>query len=443
MKKLKNIMFNVAGFVFALALVGPLETSTVMAEVTANQKEQAAEIADHDNHKEEANHDDHDEEEGHDEGGHDDHGEEEGGDGHEGHGEHEEEEAIRLDENEIREFNIEVRTADSGQLQVHVNLSGEVVVNPDRLAHIVPRVSGVTRSVYKQLGDQVQAGEVLAVLESRELSEIKSAYLVGRERMAMAEVTFVREEKLWNESISSEREFLDAQKNLAEARIEMRAAEQKLHALGFSKSYIEQLSFGTDGQFTRYEMVAPFDGTIVAKHISLGEMLKDDAEAFIVADLSTVWVNFTIYQSDLPFVYKRQGVRITAGANMPTATGQISYVSPIVDEATRTAWARVVLPNQNGKWRPGTFVNGKVAVDKVVVEVVVPKTALQTVEDRTVVFVETDEGFEPHPVVLGRANDTHVEITSGLIPDQRYVARGSFVLKAQLAKGAFGDGHNH
>lgn len=384
------------------------------------------------------------EEEGHEEHegeGHAEH-EEEGHDEHEGH-EEREEGIVRLSAGEVEEFGIEILTAGSGQLPVHVELAGEVAINPDRLAHIVPRVPGVARAVYKQLGDRVKAGEVLAVLESRELSELKSAYLVAKERAILAETTFKREEKLWKASISSEREYLDVQKSLAEAQIAVRAAEQKLHALGFSDSYLAGLNFNIDEQFTRYEMTAPFAGSIVGKHISLGEMLKDDAEAFVVADLGSVWVNFAVYQNDLLALYEGQQVRVSAGANMPSAVAPISYLSPIIDEATRTAWARVVLPNKSGAWRPGTFVTGVVDVERLAVAIAVPRTALQTIEERNVVFVETDAGFEKSPVVLGRTNDTHVEITSGLSPGQRYVGRGSFVLKSQLAKGGFGDGHNH
>ena len=124
-------------------------------------------------------------------------------------------------------------------------------------------------------------------------------------------------------------------------------------------------------------------------------------------------------------------------------SGQISYVSPIIDAATRTATARVVVPNRDAEWRPGTFVTGQVSVERVRVATIIPRTALQTIGGKSVVFVETDEGFEPHSVTLGRANHTWVEVVAGLAPGQRYVADGAFVLKAQLAKGAFGDGHNH
>jgi cobalt-zinc-cadmium efflux system membrane fusion protein len=360
----------------------------------------------------------------------------------EGHDEHEDE-ALQLSAAEREEFGVRVVTAGPGELAAHVRLPGEIRVNPDRLAHLVPRVSGVARTVYANVGDQVRQGQVLAVLESRELSELKSAYLVARERLALAQTTFAREEKLWKQSISSERMYLEAQKGLVEARIEQRVAEQKLHALGFAEEYLANLSFESDASFTRYEMAAPFEGTIIRKHLALGEVLKDDTEAFVIADLRSVWVQLTAYQKDLPFLHLDQSVRISGDSGGGEATGTIAYISPIVDEATRTASARVVLSNPDGLWRPGSFVTATVDADRVGVALLVPKSALQTVEDQTVVFIETAEGFEPQPVSIGRTSQTHVEIAAGLHPGQRYVAEGAFTLKAQLSKGAFGDGHGH
>jgi cobalt-zinc-cadmium efflux system membrane fusion protein len=115
----------------------------------------------------------------------------------------------------------------------------------------------------------------------------------------------------------------------------------------------------------------------------------------------------------------------------------------MVGEQTRTALARVILPNPEGLWRPGLFVTASVDVEKRDVSLLVPKTALQTVEDQPAVFVQTPEGFVPQTVTLGHTNDAYIEVTSGLAPGQRYVTRGAFTLKAQLAKDSFGDGHNH
>jgi cobalt-zinc-cadmium efflux system membrane fusion protein len=154
-------------------------------------------------------------------------------------------------------------------------------------------------------------------------------------------------------------------------------------------------------------------------------------------------VNLNIYQKDLVSIRKGQTVRIEIGHGIPSADGKIAWVGPQVDEGTRTAKARIELSNPDGSLRPGLFVTAKVAVGGSPVGLVVPKSALQTFEGKTVVFVRTDEGFEPKPVELGRQNGTTVEILSGLTAGQTYAAEGSFTLKAQLSKGAFGDGHNH
>lgn len=116
-------------------------------------------------------------------------------------------------------------------------------------------------------------------------------------------------------------------------------------------------------------------------------------------------------------------------------------VSPV--EETRTALARVVLPNPGGAVRPGLFVTGTVTVEDVPVPVIVPKTSIESVEEKPSVFVETEEGFVARPVTVGRSDGTHVEIASGLPPGTRYVKSGAFTLKAQLSKGAFGGGHAH
>ncbi|MCE2447734.1 MAG: efflux RND transporter periplasmic adaptor subunit [Candidatus Latescibacteria bacterium] len=356
---------------------------------------------------------------------------------------HAEEEGLRLSAAERAEFGIKVAKAAAGQLAIQVNTPGEVQVNPNLLAHIVPRVSGVARQIHANIGNQVEQDQVLAVLESQELSEMKSAYLVAQERLELAQANFDREETLWNQSISSERVFLEAKTKLAEARIELRVAEQKLLALGFSAPDLEKLSFDNDDRFTHYEIRAPFTGTIIYKHITQGELLKDDSEAFIVADLRSVWVLLTAYQKDLPFLRVGQPVHIQSSQGGPETTGTVDYISPIINEALRTASIRVVLSNPDGQWRPGSFVTATIDIEGVEVPLLVPRSAIQIMEDDSVVFVETDEGFVPQPVQVGRTNPTHAEILDGLEEGQPYVAQGAFILKAQLAKGAFGDGHAH
>lgn len=237
-----------------------------------------------------------------------------------------------------------------------------------------------------------------------------------------------------------------ARQTLEVERSKLWAAERKLHILGLDNDEIAALNdISSDRQpdVTRSVMYAPFDGIVVEKHIVQGEALKDDSKVFVVADLSSVWVTISVYQKDLPVVQEGLPVVLSAGPGIPIATEKIAWVSPLLDEHTRTAQGRVVLPNPDGHWRPGLFVTAKIAVDEIDVSLLIPKVALQTVEDRPSVFVQTDEGFVPQPVTLGRTTETYAEVAKGLQPGTRYVTKGAFTLKAELGKGAFGDGHAH
>ena len=361
------------------------------------------------------------------------------GHGAHAHG-HEEEQMVRLSAAKAQQLGIEVAVARAGSVQTSLTLPGTIALNADRRVHIVSRIPGIVQEIRKQLGDAVRAGEVMAVIDSRELADTKAAYLAARERVTLAETTFAREKDLWEKKISPEEDYLKAKQALAEVRIELQVAAQKLRALGFAEASVQQLAGRANASLTRYEVVAPFAGTVIEKHIAVGEMLKDDTEAFVVADLSTVWVDLNLSTKDLALVRKGQRVVIAATTTMQ-AEGTVSYISPVVSDETRTVVTRVVLPNPDGRWRPGLFVTAKLATSETPVAVLIPKTATQSIDGQPSVFVQTPEGFAPRPVTLGRANETHVEITAGLQAGERYATTETFILKAELGKGTASHEH--
>lgn len=358
-------------------------------------------------------------------------------------GHEEEKKIVRLSEAEIKEFDIKIGTAGSGKIEEQLSLPGEVAANADRLVHVVPRVSGVVREVRKNIGDFVRAGDVLAVLESRELADIKATFLAAQEREKLARANFTREETLWKKKISAEQDYLEARRAHADALIELRSSEQKLHAVGFTDANLSRLPDQPETDYTKYVLTAPSSGTIIKKHIARGEVLKEDSEAFVIADLSSVWVNINVYQKDMVFIRKGQQVTISAGHEIPDSTGVISYVEPSVGEQTRTGVARVVLPNVKGQWRPGLFITARLKVKETEVPVAVPKTALQSLNGQDSLFLKTEEGFELIPVTVGKSDDRKTEIVSGLTAGQQFVEDGAFALKAQLSKSEFGDEHGH
>jgi len=348
--------------------------------------------------------------------------------------ERDEKKRVPLTDNQITQLGIEVAVAQGGRLPRSLTLPGTITLNTDRLVHLVPRLSGVVRDVRKHLGDAVRAGDILAIIDSRELADAKAAYLAASARVALTEENFGREKDLWEKKISAAQDYLTARQALAEARIELRAAKHKLSALGISEAGLQQLASQLDTPLTRYEIVAPSAGTIIETYLTMGELLKDDTEAFRVADLSTVWVHCHVTPSALPLIRTGQRVTITANSSMPEATGTINYIGLLVSEETRTVVTRVVLPNPDGRWRPGLFVTAAITIGEAVVPLLIPKTALQTLDGQPSVFVQTAEGFVPRPVTLGQSNETHVEIIAGLQPGEPYAVTQTFLLKAELGK---------
>jgi cobalt-zinc-cadmium efflux system membrane fusion protein len=396
----------------------------------------------HDDHLHDENeiHDEHD----HDELIHDEHevGDDDAGDEHE---EYIDENIVHLTDAEMKGLGIEIATAGPGNLQIQLDFPGEIRINADQMANVVPRMEGVVREVKKNLGDAVRKGEVMAVIQSSELADMRAAFHAAMERFELAEANHKREKRLWEKKITAEQEYLDAKKALAEARIELASAEQKLLALGFSTNFLKDLPHDPNETLTEYEIIAPFDGKVIEKDITLGEVLREDKVAFVVADLSTVWVDLSIYQKDLPFVKQDQHVLISAGQGIPDAEGVISYLGPIVSDETRTALARVTLPNKEGQWRPGLFITARLVKEETLVTLLIPKAALQNLEGEACVFLYHREGFEPQNVRVGRTNKTHAEIVAGLKVGQSYVTKGAFELKAKLVTSTLDShaGHGH
>jgi cobalt-zinc-cadmium efflux system membrane fusion protein len=365
----------------------------------------------------------------------------------EDHDEHEDDnDAVHLSDGEMNEFGIVIKTVGPGTLKLNIALPGEVVLNPDKVAHVAPRVSGVTRTVHKSVGDKVSQGEQLAVLDSREFARSKAAFLAALARERLAEANYRREAKLWEDEITSEKSLLEAKQALEEERIARKLAERELHALGLDEQDVTALAHQSEVQYTRYEMLAPIGGTVIERHLVRGEMVKEDTDkpAFIIADLSSVWVNLSVYTKDIGHVSPGAAVTIQFDEGLGSAESRIDYISPIVDKQTRTATARAVLANPEGRYRPGLFVTAHVSVAHINVPMAVPHSAIQMVEDQPSIFIQDEDGFQLAIVRLGQKDGTHTEILSGLKPGDSYVASGGFLLKSEMLKSELEHaGHAH
>jgi len=344
-----------------------------------------------------------------------------------------EEGKIELTEEQVKSAGISIQKAAPAKIRTSAKLPGEIRFNEDRTAHVVPRLAGVVESVPANLGQPVKRGQVLAVIASTGLSEQRSELLAAQKRLTLAKSTYEREKKLWEEKISAEQDYLQAQQVLREAEISVANSQQKLVALGAGSS--------VSGSLNRYEIRAPFDGMVVEKHIALGEAVKEDASIFTVSDLSSVWAEIVVPAKDLNIVRVGEKVIVKATAFDSKAEGSISYVGALLGQDTRTAKARVTLSNPNMAWRPGLFVNVEVVSGEADVPVSVLADAVQMIGDKSIIFTRVADGFIAQPVTLGRSDGKLVEVLSGLKAGTPYAGSGSFVLKSELGKGSAEHSH--
>lgn len=339
---------------------------------------------------------------------------------------------ITLTPDQQKTAGIVVEAAKPATLSTTYQLPGEVTFNEDTTAHVVPRVVGVVESVPAALGQFVRRGQVLAVLSSPAMSDQRADLQAAQKRLQLARTTYEREKSLFEARISPQQDVQVAEQAMREAEIAVTNARQKLLAVGAAPD---------SSALNRFELRAPFDGTIVAKHIALGEQVREDANVFTVADLRTVWAQISVPAKDLPLVRVGDRVTVRATAFEQSAVGKVAYVGSLIGESTRTAQARVTLENPKTVWRPGLFVNVEMKGDAVEVPVTVAADAVQTLEDRPVVFVQTAGGFQAQPVAVGRTDGQRTEIVQGLKAGTRYIAAGSFIAKAELGKSTASHAH--
>jgi len=344
-----------------------------------------------------------------------------------------EEGKVELSDAQIQAAAISIDTASAATIQSALVLPGEIRLNDDRTSHVVPRLAGVVEQVNANLGQVVKKGQILATLASPTASEQRSELQTARKRMALAQTTYDREKKLWEQRVSAEQDYLQARQALNEAEAAVANAHQKLGALGLSTAPTAGLN--------RIELRAPFDGVVIEKHLSLGEAVKEDAAVFTISDLSQVWAEINVSAKDLPQVRVGEKVTIQATAFEASATGTVAFVGALIGEQTRTAKARVVLANPKGGWRPGLFVNVGVVSDVASAPVTIAADAVQTVGDKPAVFVKVPGGFIVQPVQLGRSDGKRVEVLQGLQAGTRYAAAGSFVVKSELGKASAEHAH--
>ncbi len=334
---------------------------------------------------------------------------------------------------QIDKARIETALVMNGNLAKEIVVPGRVALNGDRQARIVPKLAGTVSKVMKNVGQAVTAGEVLAVIESRDIADAKAEYLGAWRAEELAKSVYDREQRLWKQKVTAEQEYITAKNTHQSAAIKLDLAQQKLRSVGFGDKDIDGLKkVSADGELREYIVKSPLSGVVTNRNVTLGQLLGTDREIFTIADLSTVWVEIALAPADLPFARIDQEVGVTGGALR--ATGKVVILSPVIDPDTRAAKAVVELDNKDGRWKLGDFVSAELLTGKIEANLVLPREAIQTIKGNRVVFVAHDKGFQMKPIAVGREDSRNVEVLSGVEFGESVAISNTFVLKAELGK---------
>ncbi|MHB9028926.1 MAG: efflux RND transporter periplasmic adaptor subunit [Candidatus Latescibacterota bacterium] len=328
--------------------------------------------------------------------------------------------------------------------------TGEIQLNQNLTARLGPAIPGTLSSVAIDLGQRVSKGQPLFTIHSAELGKAVSEYRKGISLTRLSEKNYAREKSLYERQISSELDMTEKQMEYERNRAEMEAAEHALQALGLNGEYLDMArNESINGQKLGLLPVrAPFNGTVIEKNASIGELIGPENEVVVISDLSSVWVWADVYEKDLSrllAVRKNGAIPVSIRANaFPERSfpAVIDYIGATVNEATRTVKVRASVGNDELLLRAGMFCKIVMNMGTTGEEVlVVPRKALLSDEGKDFVFAKWKDGyFIRKPVKKGREMTDSFEIVEGLNPGETIIDDGAFLLKSDVLREKMGAG---
>ncbi len=356
-----------------------------------------------------------------------------------------------------------------------ITANGELTFNPTRVAHLSARVPGTVTSVFKAIGDTVQPGDILAIVDAAIVGQAKSHLLQAMVKVKLKSNAAIRLRTVSNTGAIAQKSLIEAEGELQEAEVALVSARQSLTNLGFdipnnllngdAKQIAESLRFmgipeplleslpNSTSTANMIPVRASFGGVVVASEVVVGDVVETTKTLFTVADPQQLWLNLNVPQEGAKYVKLGLKVRFQTDDG-PEIVGQIAWISPSIDEQTRTLRVRVVVENTNGKLRDNTFGSGQIVLREEPEAIVVPREAVQSTLDAHFVFVRDKNYFDKaapkvfhvRQVRMGAKDDQFVELLAGVLPGEVVVTKGSAVLLAQLQRSNLGAGcacHDH
>jgi membrane fusion protein, heavy metal efflux system len=377
---------------------------------------------------------------------------------------------VELDDEAFRLSGIRIAGVTATTVPVYFQAPGEVQIAEDRIAHVTPPIAGVVREVEKGVGDRASKGSPLCSIESAELGDARSSYVLAHAETDIAERNYDRLKALFEKGLRTQNELLSAEAELTRARLKLDATNAKLRAVGAGTQEIQDLlKAGANAVSNRYPVRSPITGSVLQRNVTVGQNVATSDQMFLVADLSEVWVQAVAHEQDLPSL--KQGMRtIVRVPTMPdvSVTGKLTYIAQQVDEKSRTVSLRIVARNPSPKasfnqdflLRPGLFTNIEIETGHRKDALVIPFSAVQSDGSGEFVFVQSSTptqaatsglqpdkrsngesavAFERRPVQLGVRYGQLVEVIKGLQIGERVAVENAYLLEGELEKSKMQD----
>jgi len=328
----------------------------------------------------------------------------------------------------IRTSQIGIAPAASGELDAVISASATVDSTPDAEAVLTARAAGTVTRIFKRIGDPVRAGETIALVESRDASAIVADRGAASARVTLAERQLAREKSLLDQGVSPRADYETAQANLAVAQADARRASAAASAARVA----------SDGRSVA--VVSPISGRITSAPGTLGTFVSAETELFRIADPTRLQIAASLPPADAGRVRAGDRVELTTNDGRKI-DGQVRSETGVVDPTSRAATV-IIVPSAGGSTLvPGQLVQARIFASGGAAKggVMVPQDAVQTLGDRTVVFVRTATGFKAQTVQVGSRSGGLIAIVSGLAAGTPIATTNAFLLKAEIEKNQGGE----
>ncbi len=360
----------------------------------------------------------------------------------------------------VKKAGVQLGSVIERPMEQTISANAETQYDQTRYAEVAARVPGVVWRVDKQLGEVVEKGDVLALVDAAEVGRVKAELLTASAQRELRTQTVRRISELLPQKISTPADLQEAQAALREAEIRLFNSRQALINLGLAApsgsdaipderellllGLPEQVRSSFDAEVPSANLVpllAPLDGTIIQRDAVAGKVIEASKPVFTVADTRRIWLIVDVPQSQAGRVAVGQAVRFLSERAEGTFPGTITWISTAVDDQTRTVKVRAELENVEGKLLASTFGRAQITIRESPSAIAVPNTAIQWEGCCHIVFVRlTDDIFQTRKVQIGARDSHYTEVIAGLLPGEVVASAGSHVLKSEILKSNLGAG---